>query len=302
MDAEVSCSSAVAFFDKVRRRSSRVRPGRSGEGAALLEVELESGATSVRGILRLHLEDGSISTRHVTGVSCEAVVDALALTAALALDSAAADGSATPAPAAHSTPRTAQPAPSDASEPETGVALRDSELGSIRPELGAHAAVTRVVAPHLNVGGALVARLRLERGHSLSPSLGFALLHTDNGLFESSRHANLQLTGVAASLCPLRWRPAPELRIEPCLTALGGQLRAAGRNLVDAREVTRSWWGAGALARAAFGLGAGVAVELEAGALRPLVDRAFVALPGQTSLGDTPAIAPFANLGIIYVL
>jgi hypothetical protein len=300
--ADASCSSADAFFEAVRKRSARVRAADAGEGAALLEVKLERAASGVRGDLKLHHEGGATSSRHVTGVSCEAVVDALSLTAALALDSAAAEGPAEPAPtspAVDSTPPSASDAPAEASDP---VVVRDSELENVRPELGAHAAVARLVAPHLHVGGALSIRLRLERQRLFSPSLGLSLLHTDNGLFESSRHVSLQVSGATLSLCPARVKPTPRLRLEPCLTGLGARLKARGRDLPDAREVTRSWWGAGAMARAAFELQAQLSVELEAGGLVPLVSRTFVVLPDETSLGATPALAPFANVGITYVL
>jgi hypothetical protein len=312
--ADAGCASVASFLDALHRRSSRVRPAGSDENAARLEIELESAGNRVQGTLRLHHEDGGTSTRHVTGVSCEAVVDALALTAALALDSAGADhenpqaraGSDTTSPPPSARPArdaaAATPASPDRARTEQGTTRHGAELGALRAELGAHAAVARLVAPHLNVGGAVVARLRLERGRPLSPALGLSLLHTDNGLFESSRHVSVQVTGIHASLCALRIRPLPDIRLEPCLSALGARLRASGRNLLDAREVERSFWGAGLLARLALGLGAGVSVEVEAGALKPLVSRRFVALPGQTSLGDTSGVAPFANLGIIYVL
>ena len=85
MDAEADCSSADAFFDAVRKRSSRVRPAEPAEAAALLDVKLDRAGTNVNGDLKLRREDGTVSTRHVTGVSCQAVVDALSLTAALAV-------------------------------------------------------------------------------------------------------------------------------------------------------------------------------------------------------------------------
>ncbi len=302
MQAEPGCSSADAFFEAVQKRSARVRPAEAGERSALLEVVLQRVGSGVQGDLKLHHEDGVTSTRHVTGVSCEAVVDALSLTAALALDSASAAGPAELAPPPTPTPSTSSSASDAPAAPADKVLVDDAALKSLRPELGAQASVARLVAPHLNVGGALAVRLRLEQKRLLSPSLGLSLLHTDNGLFESSRHVSLQLSGLGLSLCPLRVKPVPRLRLEPCLSGLGARLHARGRDLPEARQVTRSWWGAGALARAALELQARLSVEVEAGALIPLISRSFVALPNETSLGATPAVAPFANLGITYVL
>jgi hypothetical protein len=300
--AEPGCSSADAFLEAVHKRSARVRPAEASESAALLEVKLERVGSGVQGDLKLQHEGGATSTRHVAGVSCEAVVDALSLTAALALDSASAEAPAEPAPPPTPTASNGSGASDAPADPGEQMVVRDSELKSIRPEVGAQAVVARLVTPHLNVGAALAVRLRLERKRLLSPSLGLSLLHTDNRLFDSSRHVSLQLSGLSLSLCPARLKPTPRLRLEPCLSGLGARLHARGRDLPDAREVTRSWWGVGVLARAALELQARLQVELEAGGLVPLVSRSFVALPNDTSLGDTPALAPFANLGITYVL
>src|SRR5262245_46366911 len=93
------CSSDEAFFAALQSRSARVRRPSDGESAAVLEVRVERMANGMRGDLRLRLEDGSSSTRSVTGASCEAVVEALSLTAALALESATAEpASAEPEP------------------------------------------------------------------------------------------------------------------------------------------------------------------------------------------------------------
>ena len=193
----VECSSAEAFFQSVRARTARVTEAGADESAALLEVRLERSGSSMRGELRLRLEDGSVSTRSVGGASCEAVVEALALTAALALESAPAE----PAAPSRSEPEP-EPEPAPLPAPAASASQRDeapldpepnSEHASRwRAELGVQAALARVVAPHLNVGGAVAGRVRLERPGRFSPTVGAALLHTDNGLFESSRHAAMR--------------------------------------------------------------------------------------------------------------
>lgn len=294
----VECSSAETFFESVRARTARVTPAEPDQRAALLEVRLARSAGGLRGELRLRLEDGSVSTRSVEGSSCEALVEALSLTAALALESAPAE----PLPAPASEPPVAPAA--SANERDEPAPVRDSRAersSRWRAELGVQAALARLVAPHLNVGGAVVGRVRLERSSSLSPTLAGALLHTDNGLFESSRHAAMRLSGASLSMCPLRWRGA-RLALEPCAQLLGARLQAEGRDLAEARRVTRSWWGAGALLRGAVALSSTWQLGAEAGVLLPLVERRFVALPSETSLGATPDAAPFANFGVFYVL
>lgn len=296
----VECSSADAFFESVRARTARVTPAEPSQRAALLEVRLERSAGGMRGELRLRLEDGSVSTRSVEGASCEALVEALSLTAALALESAPAEPVAAPV----SEPTVTPAASASERERDENAPVAESRVersSRWRAELGAQAALARLVAPHLNVGGAVAGRLRLERPGRFSPTLGAALLHTDNGLFESSRHAAMRLTGASLSLCPLRWRGA-RLALEPCAQLLGARLQAEGRDLAEARRVTRSWWGAGALLRGSVALSSTWQLGAEAGVLLPLVERRFVALPSEASLGATPAAAPFANFGVFYVL
>jgi hypothetical protein len=303
LGAAVECASAEDFLRAVQGRSARVRSAEAGERSALVEVELVRQSSGMRGSLRLRLEDGAVTTRSVTGDSCEAVVEALSLTTALALESAQVEPES---PSAEAAP---PPAPESAMQPiasTPGTAPHGSSHIRFRSELGVQAAVARVVAPHLNVGGALAGRIRLERAGVFSPTLGASLLHTDNGLFESSRHAAMRLSGAALSLCPLRLRASQRWVLEPCAAVLGGRLQAEGRELLEARSVSRSWWGAGMLARGAFVVLSGLEVGAEAGVLLLLVERDFVALSGSSastaSLGHTPAAAPFANLGIFYAL
>jgi hypothetical protein len=162
--------------------------------------------------------------------------------------------------------------------------------------------MARIVAPHLNVGGGLLARARLDREAWLSPSLTLSVSHTRNELFESSRHAAVRVTGVSLIACPLALRPARALRLEPCWVTTGAELRALGRELELSRSVSRSWWGTGAIARLGVSAAQHLSIELEGGALVPLVDRRFVALPSETVLGSTPSVSPLATAGVVYAL
>jgi hypothetical protein len=92
------------------------------------------------------------------------------------------------------------------------------------------------------------------------------------------------------------------VRLEPCVAASAAQLRASGRDLPDAISVTRSWWAAGAVGRVALSPWAGFSLEVEGGALLPLVERRFVVEPSGRSLGTTPTVAPFVTAGLAHAL
>lgn len=288
------CSSLRDLLEAIQRRNARVRLAADSEAGLSLSVSVREEASGASGELTLRTAEGEASTRHVTGPSCEAVVDALALTAALSLQSY----DFTPPPAPPVAP-VAEPAPAPpAVSPPVD---RSAPRARLLAELGAQASLGQMVSPHLQAGGGVLGRLRIERG-VVSPSFTLALTHSQNELFESSRHAGVYLTGVALSVCPISLRPARSVRLEPCASASAAQLRAAGRDLPEASTVKRSWWAAGAVGRIAVSPWSGFSLEVEAGALLPLVERRFVVEPSGRSLGTTPAIAPFVTAGLAHAL
>jgi hypothetical protein len=306
------CSSLRDMLAAVQKRNGRVRLAAQGEAGVTLVVRLSRRGSVLRGELRSAHGDGTVTSRFVEGSSCPAVLDALALTAALALQSelpppsssdarpAGAASSEPPAPAAV-TPAAPREVEAASVEAASGPAAGD-RAGRLRFEAGAQAAVSQPIAPHLNVGAALLVRVRLLRDTWLSPSLTVSVLHTRNELFESSRHAVLRTTGLALTACPVSLEVTRGLKLEPCWLTLGAGLQARGRDLESSEAVSRSWWGSGAVARVALSPSASLSLEVEGGALLPLVDRRFVALPSNASLGRTPSLSPLANAGVVYAL
>src|SRR4029079_4093376 len=84
-DAPAGCSSVDAFYAGLLARMKSARRASSGEDAVHLGVRLTRSGTKVRGELRILDGPGDGDTRRVEGESCEAVVEVLSLTAALAL-------------------------------------------------------------------------------------------------------------------------------------------------------------------------------------------------------------------------
>lgn len=299
LTAPSGCSSLRELLAAIQRRNGRVRLASNSEPALALHVTIrteESGGAS--GELTVQTQQGESSARSVTGSSCEAVVDALALTAALSLGSY----EFTPPPVA--APVAAPPLAALPPRPSSFPASDEPASGAShwRWEAGAQASLGQMVTPHLQAGGALLGRARWERAGPLSPSLTFAISHTRNELFESSRHAGMSLTGVSLSACPVSLRLGPAVRLEPCVAASVAELKASGRDLPSATAVSRSWWGAGGLARLSVSPWPALSLELEGGALVPLVERHFIVEPSGRSLGSTPDVAPFVTAGLAHAL
>ncbi len=301
LTAPRGCSSLRELLAAIQRRNGRVRLASDSEPALALHVTIradEHGAAS--GELTVRTKQGESSARSVTGSSCEAVVDALALTAALSLGSY--EFSPPPAQAPSALPVAAPPPPvPSAASP---AAREEWRTGSARWQLeaGAQASLGQMVTPHLQAGGALLGRARWERSSTVSPSFTLSVSHTRNELFESSRRAGMALTGVSLAACPLSLPLASGVRLDPCITASVAELRASGRELPAATTVSRSWWGAGALARVSVSPWTGFSLEVEGGALVPLVERHFIVEPSGRSLGSTPDIAPFVTAGLAHAL
>jgi hypothetical protein len=317
LSAPSGCSSPRELLFAIQRRNGRVRLASDTEAALSLRVTIRADESGASGDLTVLTSEGETSARHVTGSSCQDVADALALTAALSLgsyelsppanapSSASESSPSASAPSAQATsqPRRSKPGPDAAPLRDSGV-FPDRRSSSSRwlVEAGAQASLGQMVAPHVQAGGGLLGRVRLERSDLVSPSLTLSLTHTRNELFESSRHAGLYLTGVSLSACPISLRASAGVRLEPCAVASAAELKAAGRDLPAAETVSRSWWAAGALARLAVSPWADLAFEVEGGALVPLVERRFVVEPSGRSLGSTPKFAPFVTAGLAYAL
>jgi hypothetical protein len=85
-DAPAGCSSADTFYGGLLARMSRTRRAMPGEDAIRLGVRLTRTGNKVRGELRMmDGGPGEGDTRRVEGETCDAVVEVLSLTAALAL-------------------------------------------------------------------------------------------------------------------------------------------------------------------------------------------------------------------------
>ena len=85
IEAPDGCSSPRAFFEALRARTDRIHLTSRREGLEL-RITVTRAQNKVRGELRVVEEGGASSARSVEGASCDEVVHALSLTAALVVD------------------------------------------------------------------------------------------------------------------------------------------------------------------------------------------------------------------------
>lgn len=297
-EAPSDCSSLEAFYQGVRARTERVRLAEPGESATEIRVRMSQAGGSTHGELRMQGEKGETDTRRVDGGSCDEIVEALSLTAALALDPAA---RVAPAPAAAPEASPPPKPPPPVAPPEEEPLEEPSETGttSLGLELGAKLMVGQVVSPFVTFGGELVARVRFVRGDREGPSLGLGFVRLQNDLFREPDDASIRFTGASLTGCPARWDVSGVLTLEPCALLVAGWIAAEGRNLSHTEATRRPYYAGGGSLTAGLPVG-DVAFEISGGFTIPFVTRQFVTgQPGsETLVGETPAVSPFGGIGL----
>jgi hypothetical protein len=334
--APEGCSSVRDFYDSVRVRTERIHLSTRPSEGLELRVVVSRAQSRFQGQLRVVDVSGHSSTRQVSGGTCEEVVRALSLTAALVVDElveppsetaspaagssseSGSEGAAAGAPAstqigAQETPPTARRLTtdaaavasdaSDANDDASGVGELADPSRRTRPimvEAGAQALVGELVSPRVSVGGALFVDVSKPLAPPFSPSLGVALAHVPAEFGQSAGDFSVRWTAVLVSACPFRFQPSETFSIQPCLSASGGWLTARGDTSETPASASRSWWSAGVLGRVSSALGGSTAVRVELGLSVPLLRRRFITTPPEETVGESPAVSALGALGVAH--
>jgi hypothetical protein len=230
--APAGCSSRTTFVAELEARTRRVHVVDTTEPVASISVELADHTTGVVGQLRLREPDGTETLRAVAGKTCEEVVPALALIAAVLVDPESVTRGSTAAPALSSTP--APPPPSD------GARWR------ARPSFGIGMSATSTVAPSPSFAPSLELGLEADVGVRRGPLLlvaferfGSSTVSTPAGLADFST-----LLG-RVSLCPVRWPSRGLFSLAPCGAFEAGSLHVDVSDSIDESEPSVLWLAAG---------------------------------------------------------
>lgn len=207
-------------------------------------------------------ERGVISApRTEEGSNCEEVIDALSLSASLAL--------------AHEAPK----------EPERPAAWSYS--------LGAAATVDGYAAPSALPGAKIYLRAKTDSGLSLYAGAAW----TGLGLTRSGRvSSHFDWWKAQVAVCPLETSLSPTLSLAPCAAAQVGVLHAEAQGAPNARSDSSAWLEAGVDARLAWRLSSRISLDAAARASAPLLRADFVVNPNYR-LYRPPAFALGAELG-----
>jgi hypothetical protein len=87
--------------------------------------------------------------------------------------------------------------------------------------------------------------------------------------------------------------------VQVCARGIGGWLTARDAAvLTNPRSASRFWLSAGALLRGGAALGAGFALEIEAGVDAPLFHREFITTAPRAPVAETPPVSLLVGIGL----
>jgi hypothetical protein len=286
------CPDAASFEAQVLARTSRASfaaPGASGTLTWIVELGPTSGGS--RGTLRVQGESQGTLERNVTAATCEQVVGALALVAALSVDpEASLSEPAKPSP---------RPAPSPPKPPAPVPPRRPRERVAAAPAVRFLIGLSLVgrsgLAPELVWAPEPALGLSFRTGGGHTWGLRLSALHASSGSTVGAARASFTSNLVRLQAFPLRVGSAT-WRFEPAAFAEAGELSARGVGITPAHSVRRPVAWAGVLGRVSLAMSV-LLLELEAGGALPFVRDRFYVFENTTVFRVPPASA-FASLGV----
>lgn len=293
--ASTGCPGEARFWDEVAARTDRVRRAGADEPARLFSVLVDAGPTQSRGVLETTDANGAGSRREVTGESCAEVVSALALIAALAIDSQARTDPNPPV--AHTEPEMTNragpaalpntvpgPAGSDPSPPSPSTAVVSPQVSpprpAVRPEvnlasydwaIGAQGQAAAGLVPVWAPGAGVFVALESKSEEPLSPTFRLTpWFATAHAVFEGALGANITWVVARLEACPVRPVAAVSLRIAACAGMDLGAIRTKGTGLDHPEAEWHPWFAPVVMARLGWSAFDHVDLEFGLGATFPL--------------------------------
>jgi hypothetical protein len=321
--APATCPTAETFAARLRGQLGGTQAWPDA-GRALDVRIVEDGARYV-GTLSLTEAGGRSTAKTLDDPSCTALVDALILVAALALETDATDGRApapTPAPKATTSPATppksaqpsapapAQPsAPAPAPTPAPAVTPSGGNEPSAEPRPSETSSTSRIgvllgglvaigPAPNVLLGGALSLRWEAAAAGVFGPALelGGAVSRAPDA---TGANGTASFTWFAARAAAhlLRWSPLTGLTLRAGITGDLGVMQARGSTTTSPASSSRLWASLGLAGAVEVRLGPGVALLPMIGAEAPL--RRDLYAFGSTDFFQVAPIVGTATLSVV---
>lgn len=304
--ARGQCPDAVEFARQIQSRAPRLRPAEADEPALGFYAELDASGGSATGRLTARSPDGREVKREVRGATCDDVVTALALIAALAADPTqpveAPPTRAVPAQR-RKAPRSADPAADEAEfDPLTEPLVRDPAQRWTYG-IGGGLAFDSTIAPSPGYGLSVAFEAEGPGGSAARPLFVLsanraAAASADTG----SGGGNGAFTWLAFRLtgCPARWPEQTPLFLRPCAFLDAGVLEGKVSLPAASSDKTQAWFALGAFGRIEALVGEVVAFELDGGVSLPLRHDEFRAGESESVAFRVPDAGILGRIGLSY--
>ena len=292
VDAPVECVTAPSFLERVRARSPRVRAAHDDEEATTYRVTVILTKRRAQGTL---VADGS-EPRVLEGGSCAEVVDALAITVALAIDHRPEPSEPEPSEEEAHAPEPAPGSPTRMSSPEKPPSSLEARPTPWRPSAGVLGSLTSMG----RLGSLAAPEIFVEVGpvtsHLVAPR--FRLSGTTLGGFLESEGARATFRWWVGALetCPVHLHLSESLIARPCVGGQVGSLSASGLSIANGSSSRTTWVAARATAMLVLAPTSYLFLVAEAGVSIPITRRRFLFAPSEV-VYTPPSVAPFAGLG-----
>ncbi len=293
--AHGSCPDAAEFAREIRSRAPRLRPAEGDEAALGFYAELDDRSGYATGRLTARSPDGREVTRTVRGPTCDDVVTALALIAALAADPV--QPVEVPA-ASEPTKRKRAPRTPESDEPLTETPYRAFDEPTLAEPterwtygIGGGLEFNSAIAPSPSYGLSVAFEAEAPGGSPVRALWSLSAIRAAS--------ASTQTAGGTASFswfafrldgCPVRWPELTPLFLRPCAFFDAGALQGN----VEGGSSTRTWVSAGAFGRIEALVAEVISFQLDGGVVAPLKANDF------GSAFQVPPAGMLGRIGLTY--
>lgn len=294
--AEGHCPDAIEFARQIQTRAPRLRPAEADEPALGFYAELVERGGAATGRLTARTPDGREVAREVRGPTCDDVVTALALIAALAADpsqpgAAPATGVARVQPAAPARHRVR-----DHDLPVVELAPPDPALRWTFG-VGGGLSFDSSIAPSPGYGLGVEFDAEGKGGSALRPLFGLSAIRAAAGNTGDTSFTWLAFRGT---VCPLRLPEATPLFIRPCLFLDAGVLQGNVSLAGTTRDESKSWFAAGGFVRVEALADEVLSFQLDGGITAALKRDTFDAGSGDGNAFRVPSSGILGRIGLSY--
>lgn len=297
------CPSEDAFWDALSSRAPRVERSEVSQALATLRISVIVTPQGVLGRLQIVRRDLTTEPRFVEAASCDEVVQALALTAALSVEGEVAPHAAESSPPTPpSPPPPLRPPPEDSPYTNRRLPIDYVESPTVsghddwETEINGYGIAAFVVDQNasLGVGGAIT--FARKRQVLATQMLGLGVAGLSTALTNDESRTRFTLTQAEFMGCPTAWGRSVVVR--PCLLFQVGILDASGVDISNPESAQDMWWAPGASLRLEAPARGLVRLQVALHTVVPLTPRTYTLGEPHSEVAKTMSVSPWLTVGV----